>query len=142
MADLHHEIHINASARNVWDAITTQQGLRSWWTHDNVVEPVRIGSVAELGFNERALVLRMRVDEVRPPQRMVWFCTGDDDEWKGTRVIWNLSEKDGGTTLYLIHGYWRAHSSKYARHNTIWGELMHRLKDYVEGRNPGPRWKK
>jgi len=29
----------------------------------------------------------------------------------------------------------------YAICNSSWGELMHRLKDYVEGRNPGPRWK-
>src|SRR5262245_53306481 len=41
---------------------------------------------------------------------------------------------------------WRPHSTckpieMYAICNSSWGELMHRLKDYVEGRNPGPHWK-
>ena len=141
MADLHHEIPINAPARDVWDAITTQQGLSGWWTQDSVVEPLRVGSVVELGFDKRALVLRLRLDEATPLKRMVWYCTGGDDEWKGTRLIWTILEQDGVTTLHLLHGYWRSHSSKYAKSNTIWGELMHRLKDYIEGRHPGPRWK-
>lgn len=142
MADLHHEMQINAPAQNVWDAITTQRGLSGWWTHDTVAELLRVGSVVELGFNDRASILRMRVDEVQPLKRMVWYCTGEDVEWKGTRLIWTISDKDGVTTLHLLHGYWHSHSSKYARSNSIWGELMHRLKNYVEGRNPGPRWKK
>jgi hypothetical protein len=25
--------------------------------------------------------------------------------------------------------------------NSTWGELMYRLKDHVEGRNPGPHWR-
>jgi hypothetical protein len=24
--------------------------------------------------------------------------------------------------------------------NSTWGELMYRLKDYAEGKNPGPLW--
>jgi hypothetical protein len=25
--------------------------------------------------------------------------------------------------------------------NSTWGELMYRIKDYLEGRNPGPHWR-
>lgn len=35
----------------------------------------------------------------------------------------------------------RSPSPVYAMCNSTWSELMYRLKDYVEGRNPGPHWK-
>jgi len=141
MHELHHEIQISASPQTVYEAITTQKGIRSWWTRDSVVQP-RVGSVAELGFNNRALLLRLRIDELRPQKRVMWYCLGDDEEWKDTRLMWDISEKDGATTLHLLHAYWRSPGSTFAKSNSRWGELMHRLKDYVEGRNPGPRWKK
>ena len=81
MHELHHEIQISAPPQTVYEAITTQKGIRSWWTRDSVVQP-RVGSVAELGFNNRALILRMRIDELRPQKRVMWYCLGDDEEWK------------------------------------------------------------
>jgi len=36
MADMYHEIQINASPAKVYEAITTQKGLRGWWTGDGV----------------------------------------------------------------------------------------------------------
>jgi len=141
MHELHHEIQISAPPQTVYEAITSQKGIRSWWTRDCVVQP-RVGSVAELGFNNRALLLRMRIDELRPQKRVMWYCLGDDEEWKDTRLMWDISEKDGVTILHLLHAYWRSPGSTFATSNSKWGELIHRLKDYVEGRNPGPRWKK
>ncbi len=141
MHELHHEIQISAPAQNVFEAITTQKGVRSWWTRDSVVQP-GVGSIAEMGFNSRALLLRMRVDELRPHKRIVWYCLGEDEEWKDTRLIWDISEKDGMTILHLLHAYWRSPGSTFATANSTWGELIHRLKDYIEGRKPGPRWKK
>ena len=34
MAEMRHEITINAPAKQVYDAITTESGLRQWWTAD------------------------------------------------------------------------------------------------------------
>ncbi|MGH7227602.1 MAG: SRPBCC family protein [Nitrospiraceae bacterium] len=141
MHELHHEIQISAPPQTVYEAITTQKGIRSWWTRDSVVQPL-VGSVVELGFNNRSLLLRMRIDELRPQKRIVWYCLGPDEEWKDTRLIWEISEKAGATNLHLLHAYWRSPGSTFAIANTQWGELIHRLKDYIEGRNPGPRWKK
>ena len=55
MADLHHKIEIEASPEKVYEAITTAEGLRSWWTGDSVAEP-RVGSIAEFGFFNRETV--------------------------------------------------------------------------------------
>lgn len=140
MPDLNHEVEINASPEKVYDAITTQKGLRSWWTGDSVAEP-RVGSVAEFGFYKRAILFRMRIDVLTPGKRVVWACLGDHDEWKGTHLTWDISQKDGKSTLRFVHGGWRAASGFSASCNSTWGELMYRLKDYAEGKSPGPHWK-
>lgn len=34
MAELHHQIVIKSTPEKVYAALTTQSGLRSWWTAD------------------------------------------------------------------------------------------------------------
>jgi uncharacterized protein YndB with AHSA1/START domain len=87
MADMLHQIHIKAAPEKVYEALTTDAGLRSWWTNDSVAKP-EVGSVAEFGFNDRATVFSMRVTELKPNQRVVWECLGNIDEWIGARLVW------------------------------------------------------
>jgi hypothetical protein len=35
---------------------------------------------------------------------------------------------------------WQSMSEMYALRNSTWGELMYRMKSYLEGGNPGPHW--
>lgn len=140
MADLHHEISIDASPEKVYEAIATQEGLRGWWTGDSVAES-RVGSVAEFGFYNRQFLFRMRIDELTPDKRVVWSCLGDHDEWRGTRLTWDISRKNGATLLHFVHGNWRSTTNFFASCNSTWGMLMYRLKDYVEGKASGPYWK-
>ncbi len=142
MADMQHEISIAASPEKVYQAITTPEGLRGWWTADSAAD-ARVGSVAEFGFYNRATVFRMRIEELTPGKRVVWSCLGNDDQWKGTRLTWDIvPDKDGETTLHFVHGGWRATTGYFASCNSTWGALMYRLKDYVEGKRPGPMWTK
>lgn len=140
MADMHHQVPIDASPEKVYEAIATQKGLQGWWTGDCMAEP-RVGSVAEFGFYNRKILFRMRIDELQPGKRVVWTCIGDYDEWKDTRLTWEISQKEGGSLLNFGHGNWRSTTSFFASCNSTWGMLMYRLKDYVEGRKPGPFWK-
>ena len=63
MPNILHQIKINATPEHVFDLLVSSEGLRSWWTHDVDAEPVE-GSMAIFGFNERATVFRMRIDEL------------------------------------------------------------------------------
>lgn len=136
MADLHHEIHVAARPEAVIDAITTQDGLRAWWTSDSVAEP-RVGAVAEFGFGERSTVFRMKVTALSA-ERVEWACVGDVDEWEGTTLRWQVQPDDDGCLLRFTHAGWRSEDGMFATCNTTWGELMYRLRDHVEGRQPGP----
>jgi uncharacterized protein YndB with AHSA1/START domain len=49
MAEIYHEFPINASPSRVFDAISTADGLDSWWTKTSEGTPVE-GSEYKLGF--------------------------------------------------------------------------------------------
>jgi uncharacterized protein YndB with AHSA1/START domain len=138
MADLIHEVTINAPTEKVHAAITTQAGLKQWWTDASVAEP-RVGTVAEFGFFKRKTVFRMKIEELLP-QKIVWSCVGGPDEWVGTRLTWHLSPRNGATRITFRHGNWKSTDGDYGRCNSTWGALMYRLKDYVEGNPRGPHF--
>jgi uncharacterized protein YndB with AHSA1/START domain len=140
MAEMKHQIPIKAAPEKVYAAITSQTGLRGWWTADTKADE-KAGGKAEFGFDKRGMVFRMTIEKLDPGKRVVWSCHGDHPEWDGTVLTWELSPQDGSTTLRFNHSNWKAASDFYATCNSSWGELMHRLRDYVEGRNPGPHWK-
>ncbi len=137
MHELHHEIDVNAPPHAVYEAITTQEGFSRWWTGDCQIQP-QVGSVAELSLPDGTPVLKMRMDELKPQKRIVWYCLGDDAQWKDTRVLWDFSERDGRTVLHLLHAYWRSPGRAFAIANTTWGYLMHRLKAALEDHPSAP----
>ena len=139
MTELRHQIDIAAEPEKVYAALTTEVGLRGWWTADSKTDQ-KVGGKAEFGFDKRAIVFRMKIEKLEPGKSVVWSCHGDQPEWNGTKLTWTL-EKDGKETIVRFnHGGWKAATAMFAICNSSWGELMYRLKNYVEGRNPGPHW--
>jgi uncharacterized protein YndB with AHSA1/START domain len=141
MAEIKHQISIKAAPEKVYKAIATQAGLRSWWTADTIADQ-KVGGKAEFGFDKRAMVFRMKIEKLDPVKRVVWSCHGDHPEWAGTVLTWDLSHKKSGTTLRFTQSKWKAISELCTICNSTWGALMYRLRDHVEGRKPGPLWKK
>lgn len=141
MHQILHQITINAPADKVYDALTTEEGLKSWWTADTVAEP-KIGSIAEFGFFNRATVFRMEIEELIPGKNVIWKCLGEPEEWKGTELTFELSPADGGgTKVQFCHEGWSKTNGDYPLCNTTWGHLMYFLKDYLEGVNNKPFFK-
>ena len=140
MAELKHQIPIHATSEKVYAALATQSGLRSWWTADSKADE-KISGKAEFGFEKRGMVFRMTIEKLDPGKGVVWSCHGDHPEWDGTILTWELTPKDAVTTLRFTHSNWKTISEFCASCNSTWGELMFRLKDYVEGKNPGPHWR-
>ena len=140
MPEIKHFIPIAASPEKVFAALTTQKGLASWWTADTRTEP-RLGGSAEFGFSRRAVVFRMKIETLEPGRRVAWSCVGDEPNWTGTRLTWELEPDGEGTNLRFVHGNLKALDDYWASCNSTWGELMFRLKDTLEGKSPGPHWR-
>jgi uncharacterized protein YndB with AHSA1/START domain len=137
MIDNHHAIDMAAPPAKIYEAITSAASLRAWWTPDAAAEAT-VGSVAEFGFFNRAVVFRMKVAELVPDARVVWECIGGPDDWPGTRLTWEISPADKGARLRFTHGGWPSTAGHCATSNTTWGALMHHLRSYVEGKARGP----
>ena len=141
MADLFHQITIDAPADRVFDALTTRQGLQGWWTEDSAIESFP-GGTAEFGFMARAVVFRMRIDEWVASRRVVYSCVGGPPDWVGTTIRFDLAALDGGKTkVTFLHADANSMPTAIAERNTTWGCLMWQIKRYVEGTPFNPVFK-
>lgn len=139
MPDLKHVVTIGAAPEKVYALVGTQAGMRSWWTADTQMEAKR-GGKAQFGFDKRAVIFRMTIEALEPARRVVMSCQGDPDEWNGTTLTWDLSQDADGTKMIFVHGGWRTLTEFCSSCNTMWGNLMFRLKDTAEGNGRGPQW--
>lgn len=134
MADIVHGIEVAAAQGALYPLISSGQGFQAWWAEDVVVTP---DGAVELGFFGRATVYRVKALTLEPDRRAVWECeTGQ--EWRGTRLVFELEPRNAGTRVVFTHGGWAKASEFFVSCNTTWGELMFRLKAAAEGRAPGP----
>jgi uncharacterized protein YndB with AHSA1/START domain len=136
-----HEILVAAPATKVFQAWTTTEGLRGWWSGDAVAPKASEGEYV-LRFDSGRVAFHFRMVEEVPGERVVWIGVdgpGMPSEWVGTRIDVRLSgASDGRTRLLFAHRDWRSAEGAYRICNTSWGELMYRLRDWCEGRSRGP----
>ncbi|WP_185147904.1 SRPBCC domain-containing protein [Peribacillus simplex] len=131
-----HQIMINATPEKVYDAITTTEGFKGWWTTDAKAEP-QVGSTAEFGFYNRQAVFQMHIDQLVPGRLVEWTAQHDMPGWKDTKIRFELnSHENGATIVNFNHSGLESMEGPYAMINTTWGTLMYILKQYVEGNNP------
>ena len=77
---LMHLVSIDSDAKTIYDAISTEKGLASFWTADSSAE-ARTGSLARFGFH--GPVLEMTVEELVPGKKVRWSTRGGFDEGRG-----------------------------------------------------------
>jgi uncharacterized protein YndB with AHSA1/START domain len=98
------EIDLAATPPQVYEAIATSDGVRSWWTDGTFAEEV--GGVGRLSFGKGWTELR--VERLVPDREVEWSCVGQHiehfdptDEWVGTRIRFHLTPLDGGRRTHL-----------------------------------------
>lgn len=90
MSDIKHKLVIKATPAIVFDALTTQQGLESWWAKQTQAKP-EIGFVNIFTFG--TLKNEIRVTEFLPNKKVDWAVLVSADEWVDTTITFNLEEK-------------------------------------------------
>lgn len=137
MPDIKHRAIFDASKKAVFEAVTTKKGLKSWWTSDVAID--QLGADYVFGFNDHTVIFRMKTIKESPNEYAEWKCLGDWPEWEGTRLIFDISERDDGkVVLNFTHADWETDEGELPRCTTDWGHLMYYLKDYVEGHGDTP----
>lgn len=88
------KLTISASRNRVFDAISTLDGPRRWWT-TIATGSATPGGELRFGFAGLDEQIVMRVDEVQRPSAVAWSCVAHtrDEEWTGSQVRFELSER-------------------------------------------------
>ena len=135
MPDIRHASVIAAAPELILPLISSGAGLAQWWAAD-VTEDRATGKV-ELGFFKRATVYCLEPVRDTPPGEVAWRCISGR-EWKGTKLVFQLTPREQGTHLSFTHVAWQSETDYFVSCNTTWGELIFRLKAAAEGKAPGP----
>ena len=127
MVDILHRVGVETPAPGkVYEALTTVEGLRGWWTgdtkdHDGV-----------LRFRFPAGGFDMEVLESRPDERVAWRVVDGPEEWVGTTINWDLRQ-DGDYTIVLFkHEGWKEPVEFMHHCSTKWATYLMSLKSSVE----------
>lgn len=114
----------------VYRALTEEDGLRGWWTHQAVAR-AEVGFIAEFRFGDR-YHNKMRIVRLDRDACVEWVCLEGDGEWVDTSFIFNLESEGERTVLRFCHCAWRETTDFFASCNYQWAYYMRSLKALCE----------
>jgi uncharacterized protein YndB with AHSA1/START domain len=131
MYDIHQRIGIEAPQAEVHRALSTIDGLASWWTTDTTGDPA-VGGTLTFTFGSPERRASFEVLEVTD-DRIAWRGTAGPDEWIGTTFTFDLSHDDGETVLQFANTGWREAVPFIGHCSTKWATFFIGLKALLEG---------
>lgn len=103
--------HIPTDIDTVWHALTTSEGIRSWFG-DTAEIDLRPGGEAWFGWSEYGDAFHAIVEAVDPPHRFAYRWTHASsvraDESPTTLVEFTLTEDTSGTTVTVVESGFEA----------------------------------
>lgn len=134
MVDILHKVGIKSSSpTDVYKALATREGLSAWWTTDTQEEP---GGVLLFRFGGGGF--DMKVLELDPGRRVLWQVIDGPEEWMGTKVSFDLEQKDGWTIVLFKHAGWKEPVEFMHHCSTKWAVFLLSLKSLLETGQGGP----
>jgi uncharacterized protein YndB with AHSA1/START domain len=130
MFDIHHNFVVKAPSKKVFEAFCTPQGLDSWWTLQSLGNP-EIGNIYTFYFDPE-YDWRAEVIHCIPGRELTWKMIRTMEDWKDTKVGFELEEKEGNTHVHFFHLGWAAANEHFGITTFCWGQLLNGLKNYVE----------
>jgi len=96
---------VQKTAREAFDCINR---VSDWWTVNLEGESSALNDVFTAPFGKTSAT--MRLTEVVPDRKIVWHVVDcyldflrDKTEWKNTRIVWDISWGNEGTTVHMMH---------------------------------------
>lgn len=130
MVDILHRVGVKSSSLDdVYEALTTPEGLSSWWTGNTQGES-KVGGALQFRFEAGGF--DMQVLELQPPKRVVWLVTDGPEEWIGTKVSWELKQEGDYTIVLFQHQGWQDPVEFMHHCSTKWGVFLMSLKSLLE----------
>jgi uncharacterized protein YndB with AHSA1/START domain len=157
MPNIRHNLLIGASAEKIYEAITSQEGLSTWWT-PNVTAIAEVNTIARFPFGND-YYKAMKIIELKPNKFVKWNCVKGDEEWVGTNISFELISgnrqtllnsnpeissqieqqiNEEATILIFQHDDWKDYTLMFAECSYTWGQFLRSLKLLCETGNGRP----
>jgi uncharacterized protein YndB with AHSA1/START domain len=130
MYEIHHLLRIKAAPSVVFEALTTQAGIASWWSEFVTAQPI-VGSTIHIKFGPEYFK-DLKVSELVPDKKVRWEVVQAHPEWLGTTIEFDLQEEKGGTTLRFFHSGWKGHTDMLGQCSYHWVVYLQNLKVFSE----------
>lgn len=130
MADILHRIGIRQSTPDqVYEALTTLDGLSGWWT-EKTSGRTGPGDVIEFRFEQGGV--DMRIAGLDPGRLVRWDVADGPQEWVGTSVQFDLRQEGDGAVVLFRHEGWRDRGEFMHHCSTTWATFLLSLKQLLE----------
>ena len=136
MPDILHKVGIkSASSSDVYEALTTIEGLSAWWTTTTQGDN-NIGGVLQFRFGNGGF--DMKVLELDPARRVLWQVVDGPEEWIGTKISFDLRREGDWTIVLFKHAGWKEPVEFMHHCSTKWAVFLLSLKSLLETGNGAP----
>ena len=122
------QIACRASCESTYEALSTLEGLRGWWTPEVIGDPA-VGHELAFHFSGVDELIRMRVDAAASGRSLTWTCLEHSGapEWGGSTLNFHLrADGNDRCTLALDH-----HGVPHELVHAGWEHFLTSLADYA-----------
>jgi len=133
MYSVDHTIEISATPATILAALTTKEGIKAWFTQDCDCNADK--REATFRFTKATGTMESTFHLDAADERtvaMTCIATRGNDEWRGTKLSYELSPAGAGTRVRLLHAGFAAKSEVYDNTVKGWAHFLGSLKQYVE----------
>jgi uncharacterized protein YndB with AHSA1/START domain len=134
MVDIPHRVGIKSSLDEVYNALTTREGLAAWWTTNTQGES-KVGGVLQFRFGPAENSIGgfdMKVLELHPAKRVLWQVVDGPQEWIGTKVRFELKQSGDHAIILFTHQGWKEPVEFMHHCSTKWAAYLFSLKSLLE----------
>lgn len=130
MADILHRVGIRAGIGDVYDALSTPEGVAKWWTTETTGDRTAGGKIRfRFSDHERELGrFEMQITELSPGACVAWRVIEGPAEWLGTTIRFELKREDGQTIVLFHHAGWKDVAEFMHHCSTKWAVFLLSLK--------------
>jgi uncharacterized protein YndB with AHSA1/START domain len=130
VADIFHDFPIKAPLERVFQAVSTSEGLATWWTKRSS-GIAQNGAEYELGFGP-GYDWRAKMTRFIPNCDVEFEMVFADSDWIGTRVGIQLEPRASGTWVRFRHSGWPAANDHYRVSCSCWASYLRVLRRSLE----------
>ena len=132
MAEIRHRIGIAAPRERVYEALSTVEGLSSWWS--TTEGDPEVGGTLRFFFGQPEPAAIMDIVDLKPTEQVRWRCVGGIDEWIGTSLTFDLSDLGDETVLRFAQTDVRDPMPEFMENcSTKWAVHLLGIKSWLEG---------